>query len=188
VDHEISATLFTGVEASSRAIERVTNAIFPDGSATTVEQDVDETFLRAYLYWAPRSTWSFSADYQHERIDGNGVPVPEGYTDIRTRRLPLELNLFHSGALSSRFQATYVHQSGNFSPMTFGTPDIVTPGEDNFWTYDFALIYRLPARHGTLSLNVDNILDESFRFQDLDPENPSILPERMISLRFSLSY
>lgn len=188
VDHEISSAMFAGIEVSTRAIDRMSTALFPDGSAVTLEQDIDETFLRSYLYWAPQSTWSFSAEYQLERIDGNGMPVPEGYTDIRTRRLPIELNLFHRNALSSRLEATYVHQSGNFSPMMFGPADIATAGEDNFWIYDFALIYRLPARHGSLSLNVDNIFDESFRFQDLDPQNPSILPERMISLRFSLSY
>jgi hypothetical protein len=148
VDHEISEALFTGIEASTRAIDRITDAVLPDNSVTTLEQDVDETFLRAYLYWAPQPNWSFSAEYQREIIDGNDLPVPEGYLDIRTHRLPVELNLFHTGALSSRFEATYVDQSGKFSPMMFGVPDMAAAGEDNFWTYDFALIYRLPARHG----------------------------------------
>ncbi len=61
-------------------------------------------------------------------------------------------------------------------------------GEDDFWIVDLSLGYRLPNRRGVLSLNVDNLLDEEFRFQDLDPENPSIMPERMAYFRFTLSF
>jgi outer membrane receptor protein involved in Fe transport len=98
------------------------------------------------------------------------------------------MNFFHSYGLSTGIKATYVDQNGNFSPMTFGTPDTAEQGGDNFVLYDLSLNYRLPQRHGSVSLNVDNIFDESFRFQDMDPENPSIVPERMISLRFTVSY
>jgi hypothetical protein len=40
---------------------------------------------------------------------------------------------------------------------------------------------------GVLSFNVDNAFDEDFHFQDVDPENPSIMPERMAYLRFTLA-
>jgi hypothetical protein len=35
---------------------------------------------------------------------------------------------------------------------------------------------------------VDNLFDERFRFQDIDPENPSIMPERMAYLRFTVAF
>lgn len=188
VDHALSDALFAGAEVTVRSIDRLSEAVSPDGAPMLLDQTIDEAFHRAYVYWAPRPSWSLSAEYRHETIDGNGLAVPEGYTRIRTRRLPIRLNWFHRNGLSSRLEANYVDQSGNFSPMTFGAPDTAFAGEDNFWVYNFAVSYRLPARHGVLSLKADNLLDESFRFQDVDPENPSIVPERMISLRFSLSY
>jgi hypothetical protein len=39
-----------------------------------------------------------------------------------------------------------------------------------------------------LSLHVDNLLDEDFRFQDTDALNPSIPPERMAYFRFTLAF
>ena len=64
----------------------------------------------------------------------------------------------------------------------------LAPGEDRFWVVDAFVGYRLPNRRGLLSLNADNLLDEDFRFQDIDPTNPSLFPERMISLRFTLAF
>ncbi len=46
----------------------------------------------------------------------------------------------------------------------------------------------MPNRRGLLSLNADNLLDEAFQFQDIDPTNPSLFPERLISLRFTLAF
>lgn len=187
VDHRINARMFTGVEVSGRNLDRQAVALMPDLTAQQTLA-IDEDFYRAYLYWAPRPTWSFSAEYRLERIDGDNVPQPQGYTELHTRRLPIQMNFFHSYGLSTGIKATYIDQYGNFSPMTFGTPDTAEQGGDNFVLYDLSLNYRLPRRHGSVSLNVDNIFDESFRFQDMDPENPSIVPERMISLRFTVSY
>jgi hypothetical protein len=48
--------------------------------------------------------------------------------------------------------------------------------------------YRLPNRRGLLSLNAENLLDESFQYQDVDPTNPSLFPERLISFRFTLAF
>jgi outer membrane receptor protein involved in Fe transport len=47
--------------------------------------------------------------------------------------------------------------------------------------------YRLPKRRGVLSLNVDNLFDRRFRFQDTDPENPTIMPQRMAYFRFTIA-
>jgi hypothetical protein len=39
-----------------------------------------------------------------------------------------------------------------------------------------------------LSLNVDNLFDKDFRYQDIDPENPGVVPERFAYFRFTLSF
>ena len=48
--------------------------------------------------------------------------------------------------------------------------------------------YRLPKRRGVLSLNVANLFDKDFRYQDIDPENPSVVPERFAYFRFTLAF
>jgi hypothetical protein len=72
--------------------------------------------------------------------------------------------------------------------MQIGPDPLIEHGEDRFWTLDLSLGYRLPNRRGIVSLDVSNVLNEDFRFQDTDPENPRVLPERTILLRASLSY
>jgi Tfp pilus assembly protein PilF len=188
LDREINEHLFAGLEVSTRDLSRQALALMPDLSVALQHVPVDEDFYRAYLYWAPRPAWSFSAEYRLEEVDGRNNPLPQGYTRISTRRLPVQMSFFHNHGLSTRIGMTYVDQNGNFSPMTFGLPDTARPGEDNFIVYDLSLNYRFPQRRGSMSLNIDNVFDESFRFQDHDPENSSIVPERMMSLRFSLSY
>ncbi|HUQ50651.1 MAG TPA: hypothetical protein VM692_00430, partial [Gammaproteobacteria bacterium] len=65
---------------------------------------------------------------------------------------------------------------------------VVAPGQDQFWVFDAFVGYRMPNRRGLLSLNADNLLDKGFQFQDTDPTNPSLFPERLISLRFTLAF
>jgi hypothetical protein len=39
-----------------------------------------------------------------------------------------------------------------------------------------------------LSLTADNVLDEAFQYQDVEPNNPSLFPESVISFRFTLAF
>ena len=67
------------------------------------------------------------------------------------------------------------------------------PNDEQFILVNQAVLdafvgYRLPNRRGLLSLAADNVLDESFQFQDVDASNPSLFPERVISFRFTLAF
>jgi hypothetical protein len=77
-----------------------------------------------------------------------------------------------------------VAQRGQFE----AGPAIAVPGSDRFWIVDATMGFRLPSRRGTVELSVRNLFDTEFRFQDIDPENPRIFPERFVALRFSLSH
>jgi outer membrane receptor for monomeric catechols len=82
-------------------------------------------------------------------------------------------------------QATYVDQEGKF-----GNPPVanLVPGEDQFWVLDMSIGYRLPKRLGLITIEAKNLLDENFKFQDTDPANPSIIPERKIFARITLAF
>jgi outer membrane receptor protein involved in Fe transport len=188
IDHELSTNLFSGVELSQRSVDLRGIAPLPDGSTIVVPVDREERLLRSYVYWTPTSRMSVAAEYQHERVDGDGDRLVDGFERLETRRIPVSLNLFNARNLHTGIRATYVAQEGNFSPFeTFPAP-VIEPGSDAFWVVDLSLSYRLPKRRGAVSLSLDNAFDEEFRFQDTDPENQSIMPERMLAFRFTMSY
>jgi hypothetical protein len=80
---------------------------------------------------------------------------------------------------------TGIMQSGVFDEPG----GIDAPGSDRFWQVDAMVAYRLPRRMGTISLQGTNLLDEKFRFQEIDQAVlPRYVPEAQIRLRISLSF
>jgi len=188
IDHEISARLFTGAEVTNRSVDVLVRRFLPDGSTTIEPVDRDERLFRSYVYWTPTSRISVAAEYQDERVDGNGDRLVDGFERLETRRVPVSLNLFNAKNLHTSIRATYIEQEGTFSPFESFPVPVIEPGSDAFWVVDLSLSYRLPKRRGAVSLSLDNAFDEEFRFQDTDPENQSIMPERMLAFRFTMSY
>jgi hypothetical protein len=66
--------------------------------------------------------------------------------------------------------------------------DEITPGSDQFWVVDASLSYRLPKRYGIIKIGVKNAFDRDFQFQDTDPANPSITPERVATATITLAF
>jgi outer membrane receptor protein involved in Fe transport len=94
------------------------------------------------------------------------------------------IGVFHPLGFRGRLQATVVDQSG-----TFGDPAVqVTHGDERFWILDASIGYRLPKRLGVITVDGRNLLDKRFRFQDTDPANPQIQPERLIVVRLIVAY
>lgn len=186
VDHRFSEALYAGAEASVRDIDRPYYLNFPPTEALFA--NVRETFGRGYVYWTPSTSVALSGGLQYEHVDNHGVALPDGVTDIQTRRVPISARYFRPNGFSAGVTATWISQSGSFAPMQIGPDPVTEHGEDRFWTLDLSLGYRLPNRRGIVSLDVSNALDQDFRFQDTDPENPRVLPERTVLLRASLSY
>jgi len=138
------------------------------------------------LYWSAAARLSVSAAYRQEHFAVDGNVPPESFGVMDTRRLPIEINYFTPGRLRASARFTFVDQSGTFA-REMGTDPPLFRDADSFWLLDLRLAYRLPNRRGSVSLGIDNALDERFRFQDTDPYNPSIAYERMLALRFNLT-
>jgi outer membrane receptor protein involved in Fe transport len=128
-----------------------------------------------------------SAQYQAEQLRTD-VNSPLRLTHVRTRRLPLEARYFGDSGLSAGLRASHFRQQGEFLFRLPDQSEYLGPGEDDFWIVDASVGFKLPNRRGVLSFNVDNVFDQEFRFQDIDPENPSITPERVAYFRFTLSF
>jgi hypothetical protein len=61
-------------------------------------------------------------------------------------------------------------------------------GSDDFWVVDAALSYRLPWRHGFITVGATNLLDERFRYQEIDLRNPTVEPVRLFFTKVTLAF
>lgn len=188
IDQKLPAHIYAGAEFSKRDLnvpfEKIVGPI-----RQIQEADWEEHLGRSYLYWTPRVWLALSTEYQHERferpLDATG---PELITELSTHRLPVEVSFFHPSGFTTRLKATYVNQKGHFVSFGAGPIPIVTPDADQFWVVDTSIGYRLPRRWGLLTLEARNLFNESFKFQDTDPENPQIEPERLVFVRLTLAF
>jgi Tfp pilus assembly protein PilF len=188
VDQELSPKLFAGWQADIRDTERT--IVDQSGSGTNFAVTLTERTQRAYVYWLPLDVLSLTARYETGRYGSAPQPL-FGYSTMSIDRLPIEVRYFARQGFTIGARASYVDQEGQFQsgyPPTAFDPPPFAYGEDQFWVLDAFIGYRLANRRGLLSLNADNLLDETFQFQDIDPTNPSIFPERLISFRFTLAF
>jgi outer membrane receptor protein involved in Fe transport len=181
IDQKFSSAFHGGLELSEREME-VSRIMI----TTNQVQDFDwrEQLGRVYLYWTPWDWLTLNSEYQFERFDRDpeytGV---EDFMEIQTHRIPLGISFFHALGFSARLKATYVDQKGEFGNLSGG----FVQERDRFWVADASIGYRLPRRWGIITVEARNLFDEEFKFQDTDPANPSIYPERLILAKFTLS-
>ncbi len=142
----------------------------------------DEYLGRAYLYYTPHDWFSLTAEYLYEKLDRD-EGQNFGLKRVKTHRVPLGVNFFHPFGLNASFKATYVNQDGDFERQDRN----IKSGDDNFWLVDAAISYRLPKRHGFITVGVTNLFDKSFEYADSDIKNSAILPDRSIFGKITLS-
>jgi outer membrane receptor protein involved in Fe transport len=184
LDQKFTSALYGGVEISQRNLE----IPWERQEGTIVEEredDWEENLSRAYFYWTPHRWLSLSAEYQYETFERDiDFPGIEQFINLRTHKLPFGVNFYHPSGFSAGFEAAYVDQSGKFVDPSKNT----TKDSDEFWVVDAALSYRLPKRYGILSLECKNLFDETFKYLDTDPANPAVYPDRLVLVRFTLSF
>jgi tetratricopeptide (TPR) repeat protein len=179
IDQKFAAQLYAGAEFSRRDLD-IPSVVVGPGIERAREDNAEEQLVRIYLYWTPQSWLALSAEYLYERFEKE-FPNP---TTVKTQRFPLGISFFHPSEFSAWLKSTYVDQKGDFEDSTGS----VVPGKDNFWIVDASIRYRLPKRWGFITIEGRNLFDKRFRFEDTDPKNPTIFPERSILARFTLAY
>ena len=190
VDHRLGGTVWVGAEASLRDVKvpfRIQEDT-PDGPVLVLrEASVDEDEVRAYLYATFADQFSASLQYRYNHAE-NDLPGggPSRYEELTTSRVPIELRWFGLQGLSAGVQVTWVDQEGDFQNPE--PPFDFLGGDDSFWVTDAVIAYRLPKRYGIISVAAKNLFDSSFNFQDLDPRDPDILPERVVLGRLTVSF
>jgi tetratricopeptide (TPR) repeat protein len=181
VDQKFTRDIYAGAEYSMRDLE----VPFIEFTGDVTEVDWEEKLTRAYVYWTPHNWLSLSAEYSYEKIEREELTLNAG--NVKTHRIPLGLNFHHSSGFSTRLKATFFDQEGDFEPLA-APPGVFESGEDDFWLFDASISYRLPKRHGIITVGATNLFDESFNYFDTDPVNPSIIPDRMFFARLTLAF
>jgi tetratricopeptide (TPR) repeat protein len=187
IDQTFSKAIYGGAEFSRRELDVPFTDIPPPPASPEVQNvDWEEKLVRAYLYWTPHLWLAASGEYHYEWLERDAAFVgPEQFTEVTTHRFALGINFSHPAGFRARLTTTYVDQNGTFGDPVGG---VVTSGDDQFWVIDAAIGYRLPKRLGLITLEARNLFDEGFRFQDIDPANPRIQPERFVFARFTLAF
>ena len=182
IDQRFTKDLFAGVQVSKREGEfKVIDILSdPNNPGTTTLND-DELVTRTYVFWTPHPWVALRAEYVFERFTRD---VFEDRFELTTHRLPLGVSFFHPSGISTNLTATYWNQFGRFNRLSGG----VEAGDDQFWTVDAAIGYRLPRRYGFISFGVANLLDQDFKFFDRDAQNPLIQPTRTIFGKVTLAF
>jgi outer membrane receptor protein involved in Fe transport len=190
IDQSFSSDLYAGAEFYTRDLEE-RGITGPSGIR---EFDSEEDFFRVYTYWTPNQWLALGPDYQFERFRNPlEFSKDEQITGLDTHRVSLAGTFFHPFGLIARLRVTYVDQDGEFVVPSLAPepePPFITTmtDSDQFWVVDASIGYRLPNRRGHITVEGKNLFDEKFSFQDTDPSNPQIYPERLILAKFTLVF
>ncbi|MEA3278298.1 MAG: FecR domain-containing protein [Pseudomonadota bacterium] len=180
LDHKFSTRLFAGGSFTRRDI-KVPFLIFDVAEDVKWREDVGQ----AYLNWALDRNWAFSVAYDYEKLDYGDKFFVNGASKLTTQRVPISLRFFSHGGLSAGVTSTFVDQDIDLFDTLTG---ISEDDGDSFWLVDAALVYRLPKRYGFLSLEAKNLLNEEFRFQEPDPNVPTLYPDRLLLAKLNLYF
>ena len=189
LDWSLNQALTLGGEMTWRDLDE---PVFVEDEGTHFE-DRDEQLHRAYLYWAPAPSWAVSAAIEYDRYkadlsaataDGN---VPE---KVKTVTFPVSVRYFSPKGFFAGLGGTYVDQEVRRAPSA-----TQASGSDNFFLVDGSIGYRLPKRRGVISLDIKNIFDEEFRYQDDsyrefrdEPSTGPYFPDRTIMATATVNF
>lgn len=169
VDQKFAKSTYFGVEAVRRALTRLapvpydiasfdfdsgefisSENISVDGKSYNYQDD-----FRGYLnqVLAKKATASIEYNYLIDEDRDNDA-------ESRTQRYRTSLNYFEENGFFAFTSGTWRNQSLDNFDEVYGVPD----GSKDFWIFDTGVGYRLPKRHGSVALVLNNILDSDFNY------------------------
>ncbi len=185
VDQRLGATLAAGLELSTRSLSTPETL-----GSTTIFNPWRERLHRAYISWLPTPTLSLGLEHY---IDRQSRQVPPGTTNnsfiqsLDSHLMPVTATWHDPSGFFLRLRATQVRQDVRFASATAGT----TGGADVFWLADAQFGYRLAPGRAAISVQLFNLFDREFRFQNTDlvgdPRPPLFAPGRSLMVRLSLT-
>jgi tetratricopeptide (TPR) repeat protein len=188
LDIKLRNDFYLGAEVSERRLENHRIGLLQNSNNRRISEDRDEQLYRAYAYWSPWNEWALSFELSYENFDSETgrTNIP---TKVSTFSAPFGVRYFNKTGVFGVFKADLVNQEVNRQG------NLQNEGDSNFVVLDAAMGYRFPERRGLASVEVLNILNEEFKYQDesfrsspRDPVVGEFLPERTIVGRLTLNF
>jgi tetratricopeptide (TPR) repeat protein len=194
IDWQVLPTLAVGVEATHRDIAEP--FVFP----TLVIDDANDNNYRGYAYWTPTNRIAvrvaYTSDKWKRESEAFSIASDSQFpVKMDTITVPLNVTYFHPSGFFAGAGVTYVDQEVRKydRPAVLGPP--FPQGKEQFTTVDLGVGYRFPRRRGIASLEVRNLFDEDFVFQDdsfrVRRDEPTVspyIPSRTIMGRITLNF
>lgn len=190
IDHQLAKDLFVGAEISWRNLQT------PVGEFIKKRQR--EHREHGYIYWAVNDYISFNFDINYETLNRELFNIVDMTpSQIKTLRMPFSINYYLPNGFFSKITATNVHQNlEKLSGLAInGMETAKREGDDDFWTIDAQIGYRLPKRWGIVSFGVKNLFDKNFNYQEFYFQNginnqimPSFQPGRYLYSQITIAF
>jgi Tfp pilus assembly protein PilF len=188
-DWSPSRVVSVGATLSQRDLDE---PVFLEGEGWRFE-DRTEQAHRAYLFWTPHRKLAVNAAVEYDRYEAELSQVTaEGNVpeEVETLQFPVNVRYFASNGLIAGIGATYVDQE-----VVRAAEATQASGSDRFFVVDASVGYRLPGRMGLVSLEINNLFDQDFRYQDDsyrefrdEPATGPFFPERTVMARLVLNF
>ncbi len=157
-----------------------------------------ENLLRAYLYWMVNPDWVVTGEIQFDAYNGGTGEFLDLPSQVNTIAAPLAVRYFSPLGIFGLLRTTFVNQHVTRNARDPSDPTIASSlpeGNDSFVTFDGAIGYRFPQRRGILTLEVNNLFDDNFKFQDesyrqfsIEVPRSTYLPERSFVARLYMNF
>jgi hypothetical protein len=180
IDHHFTSNLRGGFEASKRDLDVPVTA---DG---TTFHDREESLYRGYLNWTPSQSWVTAIEYLQEDFDNNEKTLLP--LDTETQLVPASIAYFSPWGIFAKLRISYLNQEVGLNTGT---------DSDTALLIDGSLGYRLSKRRGIFEIQVQNLLDEDFRYEGSQDRSPlpqvgvpsftPFIPELAIFARMSIA-
>lgn len=145
-DQKLFETLSFGVEASRRNLASLDAFLITHWH---------ENQYRAYLLWAFNSKYSLKFDYIMESFRNDNLEYGPINTD--TMLFPISLNYYSPNGWFLGIKSTYYRQN---------VQDDSRQGVDDAVFFDAGAGFRLPNRRGLIELQVLNLLNQRYQYED----------------------
>ena len=165
LDTRIDENVMAGVEIARRELDE---PLFLSVEDKFIREDRKENSLRIYFYWAIGPEWGATGEFKYEDYDGGTGLLIDLPSKVETLSVPVGISYFSPLGIFSGLGATFVNQHvtrNAVDPQT-GDRSQLPEGDDSFATIHAWLGYRFPQRRGLVSLDVQNIFDKKFKYQD----------------------
>ncbi len=173
--------IYSGIEAYTRDL----SIPFPTSEGTNYK--TKEELYRLYFDWKPTEFLALNTQFRFENFRTDGASGGSFPTFVETAYLPTEIRLFSPSGIFSTLKGTYVNQKA------YQYDQNLDSFLSRFYLVDAAVGFRFPKQYGLISLEVKNLLNTSFIYQDRQYQMnqyhaPDFLPTRMVFARLTFNY